>query len=111
MQRPVKVFRGDTWRRVWVIKDEAGTPIDLTGAAARLHVRNAAGALAVAASTADGRLTITPAAGRIDMMVPAAAMQIAPGAYRFDLEITTASGEVRTLEQSTLVVLEDMSRD
>ena len=107
----VKVFRGDTWRRAWVLKDDGGTPVDLSGATARLHVRDASGAKVAEASTADGRLVVTAAQGRVDMTVPAAAMQLAPGAYRFDLELTYPGGVVQTIEQSTLVVLEDMSRD
>lgn len=107
----VKVFRGDTWKRAWVLKDDGDNPVDLSGVSARLHVRDQAGAKVAEASTADGRLVVQPAQGRVDMTVPAAAMALAPGAYRFDLEITTAGGDVHTLEQSTLVVLEDMSRD
>jgi hypothetical protein len=107
----VKLYRGDTWTRAWELRDAAGNPIDLTGASARLHVRDAAGAVVIAASTTDGRLTITPASGRIDMLVPYSATGIAPGSYRFDLEVTHASGLRRTYEQVTLVVLEDVAHD
>ena len=107
----VKLYRGDTWTRAWELTDAAGNAIDLTGAAARLHVRDAAGAVVIDASTADGRLTLTPASGRIDLLVPHAATGIAPGSYRFDLEVTHAGGLRRTYEQDTLVILEDMSRD
>ncbi len=107
----VKVFRGDTWKRAWIIKDDGGNPVDLSGVTARLHVRDAAGNKVAEASTTDGRMTITAAQGRIDMTIPAAAMAISPGVYRFDTEITTAGGEVRTIEQATLVVLEDVTHD
>jgi hypothetical protein len=107
----VKLYRGDTWTRAWELKDAAGNPIDLTGASARVQVRDAAGAVVISASTADGRLTLTPASGRIDMLVPYSATGLAPGSYRFDLEVTHASGLRRTYEQETLVVLEDVSRD
>lgn len=107
----IKIYRGDTWQRAWVIKDAAGNPADLTGASARLHVRDAAGAKVMEASTADGRLTIQPAAGRIDLLMPAVATGIAPGSYRFDIEVTFPDGVRRTYEQETLVILEDMTRD
>jgi len=107
----VKLYRGDTWTRAWELKDAAGNPIDLTGSSARLQVRDATGAEVIAASTTDGRLTLTPASGRIDMLVPYAATGIAPGTYRFDLEVTHASGLRRTYEQDTLVVLEDVTHD
>jgi DNA-binding IclR family transcriptional regulator len=107
----VKLYRGDTWTRAWLLTDEAGAAIDLTGATARLQVRDQAGSVVVSASTTDGRITITPAAGRIDMTVPYSATGLAPGSYRFDLEVTHASGLRRTYEQDALVVLEDMSHD
>jgi DNA-binding IclR family transcriptional regulator len=107
----VKLYRGDTWTRAWLLTDEAGASIDLTGATARLQVRDQTGAVVISASTTDGRITITPAQGRIDMTVPYAATGLAPGSYRFDLEVTHASGLRRTYEQDALVVLEDMSRD
>jgi hypothetical protein len=107
----VKLYRGDTWTRAWELKDAAGNPIDLTGASARLQVRDATGAVVISASTTDGRLTLTPASGRIDMLVPYAATGIAPGSYRLDLEVTHANGLRRTYEQDTLIVLEDMTRD
>lgn len=107
----VKVFRGDTWQRAWVIAHEDGSVVDLTGVTARLHVRNAVGNLVASASTADGRLTIQPTEGRIDLLMPANAMVLTPGNYRFDIEVSFPSGIVRTYEQSALVVLEDMSHD
>lgn len=108
--KPATVFRGDTWLRSWLLK-AGGVPLDLSGATARLHLRDEAGALVVAATTADGRLTVTPLSGRIDLLVPAATMVITPGRYRFDLEVTFNDGRRQTVEQTTLVVLEDMSRD
>jgi hypothetical protein len=107
----VKLYRGDTWTRAWELKDAAGNTIDLTGASARLQVRDSAGAVVISASTSDGRLTLTPASGRIDMLVPYSATGLAPGSYRFDLEVTHAGGLRRTYEQDTLVVLEDVTRD
>ena len=43
----VKVFRGDTWERAWILRRADGSALDLTGARARLHVRDATGALVV----------------------------------------------------------------
>lgn len=107
----VKIFRGDTWQRAWVLKHASGQPIDLTDVTARLHVRDATGAKVMEASTADGRLTIQPLAGRIDMLMPKEATGVPPGSYRFDIEITYPSGVRQTYEQSTLVVMEDIARD
>jgi DNA-binding IclR family transcriptional regulator len=107
----VRLVRGDTWTRAWELRDAAGAPIDLTGATARLQVRDDADAVLIAASTSDGRITVTATAGRIDMKVPYSATALAPGSYRFDLEVTHADGTRRTYEQDTLVVLADVARD
>lgn len=107
----VKLYRGDTWTRAWEIKDASGNPVDLSGATARLHVRDGQGNLVMSASTSDGRLTIQPTAGRIDLLVPKEATVIAPGNYRFDIEVTYPSGRRTTYEQAVLVVLEDVTHD
>ena len=111
MATQLKFYRGDSWIMAYVLQDAAGSPIDLTGASARLQVRDQDGALVIEASTSNGRMTITPAQGRIDMAVPYTATQITPGAYRFDLEVTHASGVRRTYRSGTLIVQEDISRD
>jgi len=111
MPKAVRVYRGDTWSRAWELRDRGGAPIDLTGALARLHLRDSSGALVVSGDTGDGRIVITPADGRIDMTIPYPAMDLAPGAYRFDLEVTHADGTRYTYEQGVLAVLEDMTHD
>lgn len=107
----VLLYRGDSWTRSWTFSDATGVPLDLNGASARLHVRDAAGAAVITASLLDGRLSANVAAGRIDMLVPFAATNLAPGSYRFDLEVTFATGIRRTYEQDTLVILEEMAHD
>lgn len=107
----VRIYRGDTWEREWRLTGPSGAPIDLTGASARLQVRDAAGSLVAEASTADGRLTLGGSAGTAVMVMPYSATAIAPGSYRFDFEITFAGGVRRTYEQNVLIVLEDMARD
>ncbi|WP_312677116.1 hypothetical protein, partial [Escherichia coli] len=57
----VKLIRGDTWIRTWVLKDSNGTPVDLSGASARLMVLDSnTGTIKIVASTDNGLLTITP---------------------------------------------------
>lgn len=108
----VSVYRGDTWERVWQLKDAAGAPIDLTGASARLQVRNPENDEVMAsASTVDAKLSITAAEGKITMVMPYAEMALAGGSYPFDLEVTYADGRRRTYERNLLVVIEDITRD
>ena len=108
-----KAVRGDSWQRAWIIADASGTPVNLTGASARLHVRDASGAKVAEASTTDSRLAFDALAGRIDLVMPATAMAALPlGSYRFDLEVTFSNGIVKTYEHGgVLTVHEDQSRD
>lgn len=108
----VTLVRGDTWLRTWDLQDDAGAPIDLTGASARVQVRDWTDALVLSASTADGRLTVSPAIGRVQMAAPAVATAaLAPGRYAFDFEVTYPDGTRTTYESATLVVQEDVARD
>lgn len=109
----VRLYAGDTWRRSWRLKQPSGVPVDLTGASARLHLRDTAGALLLAATTgADGRIVITPAEGLIAMTVAAAdTVSLPVNRHRWALELTDAAGIVTTLEAGVLVVQEDITHD
>ena len=107
--KPAKIYRGDTWLRTWTIKDAAGILVDLTGATARLQVRDAAGVEVMSYTTADS-LTLSLPTSTISLAAPYADTEIAAGNYSFDLEVTKG-GIRRTYEKNTLVILEDVSRD
>lgn len=51
------IFRGDTWTRAWRLQAADGSPLNLTGASARLHVRDENDALIAECSSANGRLS------------------------------------------------------
>lgn len=107
----VKLIRGDTWQRTWVISDAEGSFVDFTGASARLHVRNHADVIVMQASTFDGRIVLQSSSGRIDLVVPKEATVIPVGKYLFDLEVTFSNGVRKTYEQSFLVILADVTHD
>lgn len=107
----IKLYRGDTWRHTWLLSDEREAPIDLTGATARLQVRDGYDTAVITATVANDRLVIDPAAGRIDLDVHYAITEaLTPGSYRWDLEITTADDRRLTIDGGALVVLPDMTR-
>ena len=108
----VKVFRGDTWHRTWVITDAQNAPVNLAGASARVQVRNKdTDALLVNASTSNGFLIFQVPDGRIDMVVPKEQMVLPPGDYVFDVEVTFANGVRKTYEKEKLIVIKDVSHD
>ncbi len=108
-----KLTRGDTWQRVWVLKNKATLqPIDLTGVTVRLHVRNNAKALIHAASTMNGDIVVDGVAGKLSLTVAASVTAAwTPGTYKFDVEVTYTDGTVRTYESTALAVLEDQTHD
>lgn len=105
---PVQLYRGDTWTRAWTPKDPNGVPIDLTGASARLALRDKAGVQVIEATAENGRLTIVPSPGQINLVVAYVDMELPAGTYRFALKVTYANGRRKTYELNTLVVLEDV---
>lgn len=107
--RTIKLIRGDTWQRTWVIQDAASRPVDLSNTSARLHVRDSLGSLVMQASTDDGKLTVQPLNGRIDLIMPKEETDVPAGTYDFDIEVTFPNGVRRTYEQGTLVVLKDVT--
>ena len=88
---------------------DANGPIDLTGAAVRLQIRNADGD-GVAEYTDADSLTVSPADGIIELIAPYADMELPAGTYRFDIEVTLA-GVRTTYEQNSLVIIEDVTHD
>lgn len=106
--QPASIIAGDTWTRGWQLTDAAKVPIDLTGATARLHVRDTAGTLILSATVGDG-ITIEAALGKILLSVPTAG--VAVGSYKFALEVTFADATILTVETETLIVSEDITHD
>lgn len=103
--------RGDTFSRMWVLRDNAGNPIDLTGAQVRVQMRDASDAVVASASVDDGRIVLTPASGSISMSIPFSAMDnVAVGQYRYDVEVTFPSGYRRTIYYAFVDVVDDVTR-
>jgi hypothetical protein len=64
----VEIDVGATWTLGVTYKDAAGNPINLTGATAKLQVRDApGGTVLLDLSSPSGGITITPLAGQIDV--------------------------------------------
>jgi len=107
-----ELIRGDTWLRQWQVKDAQGVIIDLTGASARLYVRDAKLLKISEASTATGEIIIDGAAGLITLRIDAEVTRLYPiGKHKFDLEVTDSNSIVKTYETETLHVLADITYD
>lgn len=93
------VRRGETFarrltRRLRNPDGTPGAPIDLTGYAGRMQVRDRpGGTVLLDLSTGNGGMTLGGAAGTIDLLASAAATAaLTPGDYVYDLRLTSGSG-------------------
>jgi hypothetical protein len=105
-KRDIVVEQGATWRLgvTWMNPDGV-TPIDLTGAHARMQIRRAPGddvALVSISdvSSADGSIVIDAGTGHLSLVIsPAATERLALRCAAYDLVLELANGEVyRILE-------------
>jgi len=107
---PHSIYRGDSWVVSWTILGADNRPINLTGATARVQLRDNQNRLFVEASTSNGLITLNPTQGRIDMNVPFSTMESVPvGTYQYDLEVTFPNGVRRTYVVDQLHIERDVS--
>lgn len=106
-----KHTRGDTFSRMWVLRDNAGNPINITGAQVRAQLRTSTDVVVAEASTENGRISLQPLAGTIVMSIPYTAMTtVNPGQYWYDVEVTLPSGYRRTVYYATVDIQGDVTR-
>lgn len=108
------LYRGATFTRIITWKGENGTPIDLTGCTARLHMRETADAAApfLTLTTENGGITLGGVAGTIALLATAtatAAVTATQGVY--DLELIASDGiTVTRLIEGMVFVVPEVTR-
>jgi hypothetical protein len=108
----ITVEAGATFVRIfrWLSDD---VPVNLTGATAKLQVRQTATAQDVLfeASTANGKLSIAAALGEITLTITAAESTAFDWTFgKYDLEVTTASGTVYRLIRGTVSISAEVTQ-
>lgn len=105
-----------------VAAEEPGTPVDLTGFTARMHLRTevAAPNVALELTTDNNRVILgasdrttepDPTTGIVTLWVEAAAMEALPaGTYVYDLELVSAEGFVTRFIEGKLKVRPEVTR-
>jgi hypothetical protein len=107
------IEQGATLVRHFIYKDSNGAVVPLTGYTARMQVRQFkdSSTVLLEATTANGKLVITPAAGKITLTVSATelnAITFDVGVY--DLEIESSSGLVTRLIEGTVFNSQQVTR-
>jgi hypothetical protein len=108
------IEQGATTIRSFVWKSSDGTPVDLTGYAARMQVRRSFSATDVLleASTDNGRIQIDPEAGKFTLVLSAsvtAAIDWSRG--RYDIELESPDGDVTRLIYGEITISKEITRD
>lgn len=113
-QLALTIYQGATFSKVLTLKNSAGTPINLTGAVARMQVRTTTEALTtlIELNGTNHRADITNAAGgEITLKISAAdtaALNFNTGVY--DLEIQYSDGTVDRILQGSVVLSKEVTR-
>lgn len=106
------IDQGADLDRLLTWTDSDGTPIDLTGWAARMEIRSKpGGSLYAAFDTDDGSIVLGDAAGTIRITASAAttsAWTWARGVY--DLELTDGAGKVTRLIQGSVTLTPEVTQ-
>jgi len=94
---------------IHVTDANSNAPIDFTGAAIEIEVKDIDGCKRLEGSIADGRVTL-PAVGTIEWMFPASAMNgLCPGAYNMG-GVYELNGATVSLFTGELIVIDGVAR-
>lgn len=109
----ITIEQGATFNPVLTWKDQAGTPIDLTGYTAQMQIRSDHASTTVIheASTTNNELVLGGVNGTVTFDIPAtttAAFTFDEGVY--DLELTSASGVVTRLVEGTVYLSPEVTK-
>lgn len=117
VKRDIVIYQGATYldKFVWKVKNKAvKTPVDLTGATARMHIRQnqKSETILVELTTENGRIVLGGVEGTIELQIEDDATDTftwTSGVY--DLEIKFADGFVRRLMQGNVAVSPSVTRE
>lgn len=102
----LSIYKGDAVDFFVLVKNSAGTPVDLTG-----HTPKASLKSDYSDATQDEfTCTVTGVTGQVRVyMSPAATAALVPGSYIWDFQITPASGDTRTYLAGDVTVYNEVT--
>jgi hypothetical protein len=109
----ITIYQGATFSQQFTWKDQAGTPINLTGYTARMMARTSIDAPAafLTLNTANGGIALGGAAGTITLNLSdaqTAAISVMQGVY--DLELIDSLAKVIRLLEGSVVISPEVTR-
>lgn len=107
------IEKGATYRHTLFWKDKAKLPIDLTGATARMQIRDAIDSATVLLelSTAINTIIITPLEGKIELYIHSNQTTVLAGEGGvYDLELYLSNGDTVRLIQGEIAFSPEVTR-
>ena len=107
------IYQGATFSRILTWKSEDEDPIDLTGYAARMMLRDGIDASApfLTLTTENGSITLGGALGTITLAITTAATAaLTQDGGNYDLELVSGSGTVSRLLQGSVIISKEITR-
>ena len=107
------IEQGATFTRDFVYKDSNNVVVNLTGYSARMQIRPSkeSSTILVEATSANGKLAITPAQGKISLQLSASETDLAGfDVAVYDLEIESTSGIVTRLIEGAVTISRQVTR-
>lgn len=108
------IEKGETYRKLFQLKDSARVPIDLSGYTGRMHIRNKASSTTtiLELTTENSRMAITPLEGKVQLYISktdtSGITELGNAVY--DLELESSSGEVLKMIRGTVSFIEEITR-
>jgi hypothetical protein len=111
-----KIKRGDTWIHEFYWADDNGEPLNITGATARMQLRDVNDDVLIEANTENGLLYLRLEAGAVVADIPFSLMDAVPvtvagSEHRFDCELVYAGNVKDSTDTYTLEIEQDITRD
>lgn len=112
-KQKLKIYQGATFSRTVAITDGAGDPVDLTGATARMQVRQSIDddSVLLELTTENGRISHDGVGGVLTLVVDdedTALLSFSNAVY--DLEVEYVNGQVDRVLYGEVVLLEEVTR-
>ncbi len=109
----LKIEQGATYQHPFAWKDNNGTPIDITGWTARMHIRSSVSddVVLMELTTGNGRITLDGPEGKVTLTISATdttAISWKKGVY--DLELEDPGGYVKRLVEGKVSVSMETTR-
>lgn len=108
----IHIDQGADFTKVITLRDSSGSPVNLTGFTARMHVRRDvdASSILVELSTQNGRIALGGAAGTITLTLSAATTAGISRSGVYDIEIVSSGGQVSRVLRGDFVVDREVTR-